>query len=176
MRPEYVWAVRQGHVMRRGGQAFNLAGVDAASWGDVSYRGTRSAWLDLQAGSQKLRLECSEGGLSQDRGQFIGLVIAVLDELDQRSPRLGVRYDQAGVYGRAMFILGLLLGLVGAICVYAGLADFGSARAWGVFAVGAGAIAGCSVLTWTHRPWRPSGMARPAELKALLTVQESQRP
>jgi hypothetical protein len=172
MRPEYVWAVKEGHVMRRGGPVLKLGDVTSAQWGDVSYRGTRSAWLDLQSGSDQIRLECSDAGLSRDRAHFIDLILAVLAELDRHHQDLGIRYDSGGPFSRALFVLGVVLTLVGGGLAYAGLRDLSTLPGWALLGVGAGLIGGCSLLAWIHRPWRPSAVARPAELRTLLTLQE----
>lgn len=164
-----TWTINDGHLMRRGGKsAFPLAKPVVASWGDLAYRGTRSAWLHLSAGELSVKLNCNDNGAGDDRAVFLELVGAVLDELAKTQPDLEIRYDGGGPFGRAMFIIASLGALVGLAFISAVVS--GSIQQNGLILAGVGMLMafGLGTLAWTYRPWQAPPSARPEELRDLL--------
>lgn len=160
--------------MRRGGKsAFPLALTDHASWGDLAYRGTRSAWLHLSAGETSVKLNCNDNGAGDDRAVFLQLVGAVLDELAEAQPDLEIRYDGGGPFGRAMFIIATLGGLAGLALISAVVS--GAVQQNGLILAGVGVLMafGLGTLAWTYRPWQAPPSARPEELRQLLGPKRS---
>ena len=178
--PEYVfkpavlsspqtWTINDGHLMRRGGKAaFPLSQTDRASWGDLAYRGTRSAWLHLNAGEASVKLNCNDNGGGDDRAVFLQLIGAVLDELAKTQPDLQIHYDGGGPFGRAMFIIATLGALAGLAFISAVVS--GAVQQNGLIIAGVGLLMafGLGTLAWTYRPWQAPPSARPAELRELL--------
>lgn len=167
--PPQTWTINDGHLMRRGGKAaFAIAQTDRASWGDLAYRGTRSAWLHLSAGETSVKLNCNDNGSGDDRAVFLELVGAVLDELSKAQPNLEIRYDGGGPFGRAMFIIATLGALAGLGFISAVVS--GAIQQNGLILAGVGVLMafGLGTLAWTYRPWQAPPSARPEALRKLL--------
>ncbi|MEL7547110.1 MAG: hypothetical protein AAGJ84_10700 [Pseudomonadota bacterium] len=169
--PTQTWAVTDGHLMRRGGKsAFSIASTDRANWGDLAYRGTRSAWLHLSSGETTVKLNCNDNGSGGDRAVFIKLILVVLDELERVQPDLQIHYDGGGAFGRAMFIISIIGTLAGMACIAA--VTMGSVAQNGIVVIGVGLLLtiGMGTLAWTYRPWQAPRIARPSELRELLSA------
>ena len=122
VRKEQTWAIKDGHLMRRGGaQALNLAEIRDASWNTVSYRGTRSAWLHLKSENGVTKIECNDQGGGRD--DFFALVLAVLSELERLQPDLKIKHGYSAPWRMALFILGVAATLLGFFLIYAGITN-----------------------------------------------------
>lgn len=155
--------------MRRGGEApLNLDHVIRGAWGDIAYRGTRAAWLELRTADQNLKLECTDHGASEDRKQFLALVRAICEELDGRHSALAIRTDSGSAYTTAIFIIGLVGIGVGLAVVLGSL--YGTFLPGNPLALIAGAIgaAACFLLAASHAPWRQYVPVSPADLLQML--------
>lgn len=120
VRKAQTWAIKDGHLMRRGGaQALNLGAVTSASWNTVSYRGTRSAWLHLTSEHGVTKLECNDQG--GGREDFFSLISDVAQELSRLNPDLEIVHGYSAPWRIALFVLGIAGTLVGLFLVYAGL-------------------------------------------------------
>lgn len=167
---EQTWTIKDGHLMRRGGKsAFPIAKTDRANWGDLAYRGTRSAWLHLSAGEDTVKLNCNDNGSGDDRRVFLQLIGAVLSELSDSNPGLEIRHDGGGPFGRAMFVLLSLGALFGAAFIAAVIAGAVNQNQFIVIGIGLLMLFGMGSLAWTYRPWQAPMVATPDDLRQLLS-------
>lgn len=157
----YIWTVRDGHVMRRGGSAMRLSEVKRASWIDMSYRGTRSAWLELSNGRDTMKIACTDQGQGPDRIAFLRLIMAVMRGLDDDAPGLLITTDGNGVVERALFGLSCLGMILGGVLIGSNLELLvqGIPGLSGMFLLVVSAFA---VLRF--QPWRPKNAASPSEI------------
>lgn len=166
---EQVWTIKDGHVMRRGGkQAFDLSTLKSATWGDMTVRGTRSAWLHLQGGSETFKIVCNESGGGRDRRAFLGLVAAICDDLDTQNRGVPIRLDGGAGFSTAMFVIGALGMLGGLFFAVAGALDW--VKRGNALAIGGGlaAAAGLGYMAWTYAPWRQVVTATPSDLAKVV--------
>lgn len=91
-RKPITWALQNGHVMRKGGaKAMRLADVVRAQWGDLTYRGTRYAWLELFGPDGEMKLDCRDAASDTDRRVFLDFATAVLADLHAAQPGFAVK-------------------------------------------------------------------------------------
>ena len=168
LRGEQTWAIREGHVMRRGGTAMKLASVTSAKWGEMAYRGTRFAWLHLNTGDETLKIECNDAGAGGDRAAYLDLVVAVAKELEKTSPSLQVEVGTGGPARWAMFIILVFGVIVGGFFVLSGALDW--VKRGHAYAIGLGGLAAvfCGWMAWVYLPWRAPQMLSAAELSAIV--------
>ena len=168
LRGEHTWAIREGHVMRRGGTAMKLASVTSAKWGEMAYRGTRFAWLHLNAGDETLKIECNDAGAGGDRAAFLDLIGAVARELAEATPDLKVQVGGGDAARWAMFIILVLGVLVGGFFVTAGVLDW--VRRGHAYAIGLGGLAAVfsAWMAWVNLPWRAPQMLSASELSTVV--------
>ncbi len=116
---EQTWALKEGHVMRKGGQtALKLSDVHTVTWADVTLRGTRSAGLHLKSDEQSVKITCSESG--GGRGGFLAFASDICEALGEAAPDAQLRIDEGAGFSMAIFVIGLVgLGL-GLFCALAG--------------------------------------------------------
>lgn len=157
----YIWTVRDGHVMRRGGSAMRLSEVKRANWIDISYRGTRSAWLELSDGRNTMKIACTDQGQGSDRISFLRLVMAVMRVLDTDAPELLISTDGNGVIERALFGLSCLgLGLGAALIGF----NFGSLIQSVPGLSGILLLLVSAIVAMKYQPWRPKNAVSPSEI------------
>lgn len=169
LRRARTWAVRDGHVLRKGAdKALKLSDVTKATWGEISYRGTRNTWLHLTGPDGVTKIECGDSGNSQERETFLRFVKAVCKALIDENPDLAIR--QGGGVGLkwSMFIIGLIGALFGLAFVFAGLT--GQLKRGEMMAVISGGlmVAFLGLLAWNYAPWRPGLILSPREMVVLL--------
>ncbi len=163
VRKEQTWAIKDGHLMRRGGaQALDLASVVSASWNTVTYRGTRSAWLHLNADEGVTKIECNDHGGGRD--EFFALVQAVLSELERLRPDLEIAQGYSAPWRIALFVLGVAGTLLGLFLIFVGITDM---TGRGSVEAGIGGLALVILLfpvAWSCRPNIKAQTSPPHEL------------
>ena len=151
VRKEQTWAIKDGHLMRRGGvQALDLAKVTDASWNTVSYRGTRSAWLHLTSADSVSKLECNDQGGGRD--DFFALIQAVLSELQRLQPDLQIKHGYSAPWRMALFILGVAATLLGVFLIYAGISNMTGRGSVEASIAGLALVVLMFPVAWTCRP------------------------
>ena len=150
-RPEQVWTIREGHLMRRGGKkALPLAEVTAAGWQEVSYRGTRTAWMSLKLGTEKVRLECNDGGTG--RTVFLELIQAIANEIEQKQPGFAFRAGDTTPVRWTYFLLAIAGSLMGMAALVAAVMDVAPAQRNQLVVSGGLACALLLPVAWSTRP------------------------
>ena len=120
VRNEQTWAIKDNHLMRRGGTAaMDLGKVTRASWNTVTYRGTRSAWLHLHTAGETMKIEYTDHGGARDG--FFSLIAAILDVFRSVNPDLEIEYGYSAPWFVALFGLGILGTLGGVFFIILGL-------------------------------------------------------
>lgn len=151
VRKEQTWAIKDDHLMRRGGSAaLNLAKVTGASWNTVSYRGTRSAWLHLESEAGTTKIEYTDNGGARD--DFFGLIQAILAVFQRVNPGLEIEYGYSAPWRVALFILGLLGTMGGVFFIYAGLTNMTGRGQVEATIVGGALVILMLPVAWTCRP------------------------
>ncbi len=151
VRKEQTWAIKDGHLMRRGGAAaLDLASVISASWNTVSYRGTRSAWLHLKSDQGVTKIECNDQGGGRDA--FFALVHAVLLELDRLQPDLGIAKGYSAPWRIALFVLGVAGTLLGLFLIFVGVTDLTGRGSIEAGIAGLAMVVLLFPVAWTCRP------------------------
>ena len=151
VRKTQTWAIKDDHLMRRGGAAaLNLADVTAASWNTVTYRGTRSAWLHLTAETGTTKIEYTDTGGARD--EFFGLIIAVAQSLARVNPELQIKHGYSAPWRTALFILGIAGSLLGIFLVYAGLTNMTGRGGVEATIAGAAMVILLVPVAWSCRP------------------------
>lgn len=157
--------------MKRGGKrALDLSKVESATWGDMTVRGQRSAWLTLNGDGEPFRVACSDGGTGSDRHQFLGLVVAITDKLPEPAR---IRMDGGAGFSMAMFVLGILGVLGGLFFMLAGAMDW--VKRGNVYAIlgGLAAAGFMGWLAWVYAPWKQVVTVSAAEFGSFITALRS---
>ena len=163
VRKEQTWAIKDGHLMRRGGaEALNLAKVTSVSWNTVAYRGTRSAWLHLKSETGTAKIECNDHGGGRD--EFFALVEAVLAELTRVQPTLEVEHGYSAPWRMALFGLGIIGTLLGAFLIYVGITDMTGRGSVEASIAGLALVVLMFPVAWTCRPNLKARTVPPHEL------------
>ncbi len=151
VRKTQTWAIKDGHLMRRGGAAaLNLADVTEASWNTVTYRGTRSAWLHLTTETGTTKIEYTDTGGARD--EFFGLVVAIADTLKSANPGLEIKHGYSAPWRMALFLLGIAGSLLGLFFVYVGLTNMTGKGGVEATIAGAALIILLVPVAWSCRP------------------------
>jgi hypothetical protein len=163
VRKEQTWAIKDGHLMRRGGaEALSLGAVTSASWNTVAYRGTRSAWLHLKSGGTITKIECNDHGGGRD--QFFALVQAVLAELARLQPDFEIEHGYSAPWRTALFVLGILGTLLGFFLIYFGVTDMTGRGSVEASIAGLALVVLMFPVAWTCRPNLKARTVPPQEL------------
>ena len=172
LRKAESWAIKDGHLMRRGGAAaLELSAVSGATWGEVSYRGTRNTWLNLTGPNGVYKLECNDFG--DGRAEFLRLLGDVVSELEVTNPTLQVKIGYVGAARMAMFIIGVVGMLAGLVFLWAGISGNVKRNEGLAIVFGLGFIVLMAPLAWGSRPW---GQARYISLGDLgVLIAEAKR-
>lgn len=168
-RKAQTWAIKDNHLMRRGGDsALDLAAVVSASWNTVSYRGTRSAWLHLQADGEVFKIECTDHGGA--RGGFLDLVRDVAATLSQVNPALEIKHGYSAPWRIALFVFGLAATALAVFLIYAGLTNMTGRGAVQATLAGLAILILMVPVAWTCRPnhkartYPPQGLVEEIDL------------
>ena len=166
-----TWMIKDGHLMKRGGKrALDLSKVEAATWGDMTVRGQRSAWLTLQGDGEPFRVGCNDGGTGADRHQFLGLIEAISGTLNESAR---IRMDGGVGFSMAMFVLGVLGVLCGLFFVLAGVMDW--VKRGNLYAI-LGGLAAAGFMGWlalSYAPWKQVVTVSAREFGAFITTLRS---
>lgn len=168
-RREQVWAIQDGHLMRRGGaSAIDLAHVQGAIWGDMAYRGTRTSWLHLEGEEAVTKIECNDSGVGEDRSEFLALIEAICAQLAEVQPDLPVRQGGGRALKWSLFLIGLMGGALGLVFVWAGLT--GNVVRGEALAIIFGGLMAASLfyLAYQYLPWRTDTVLTPAQMRRLV--------
>lgn len=151
VRKAQTWAIKDHHVMRRGGAAaLDLASVTSVSWNTVTYRGTRSAWLHLKSDAGVTKIECTDQGGGRDA--FLALVSATALELARVQPDLEIQHGYSAPWRIALFVLGIAGTLIGFFLVFAGLTNMTGKGSVQATIAGLALVILMFPVAWTCRP------------------------
>jgi len=163
------WTIREGHLLKRGAEAaLKLSEVSRATWGDMTHRGTRNAWLHLTGPDGVVKIECSDAGGSKSRETFLKLCHKVCETLAREHPDLPIRQGGGDALRWSLFLIGLGAALVGLFFVWAGIT--GNVKRGEVMAImlGAGFAGVFGLMVWSFAPWRDVQTLSPKEMTLLL--------
>ncbi|MGB3627072.1 MAG: hypothetical protein WA989_14670 [Henriciella sp.] len=170
------WTLDSGLITKDGEPFCDLGRVDRALFAEMTVRYTHSEWFDLFHGRTRYRITCNLPDGDEHNMEFKRLVSAITTELAARDPDLPVAFGAGGGERKAMFTIGLLAFVFGAI-ILAALMMGGVRDSKAMFAMlfGGGFVLFGALTGWTSRPWAslpslPASTAR--EIFARLAVQE----
>lgn len=162
-----IWTIREGHVMRRGGaHALKLADIRSAHWDEVSYRGTRSAWLTLKSPNQALKIECAEAG--ESRSEFLALVYAISEGLQAVNPNLLIGVDTGGPWRWAAFGMSVILAGLGVFGLYDEVLAAADTVNYGLAILISAGVGVAAYFAWYLSPWRPRTSLSPRAFGDML--------
>lgn len=151
VRKEQAWAIKDNHLMRRGGTAaLDLAKVTRASWNTVTYRGTRSAWLHLHSADETMKIEYTDHGGARDG--FFGLIAAIMDVFRSVNPDIQIEYGYSAPWRMALFGLGILGTLAGIFFIMLGLTGMTGKGQVQATIAGAALVILLLPVAWSCRP------------------------
>lgn len=151
VRKTQVWAIKDGHLIRRGGaSALKLADVTSANWNSVSYRATRSVWLNLSTDTDTTRIEFTDNGGARD--EFFALITAISTTLSQVNPELQIAHGYSAPWRTALFIIGLAGSALGLFLIFAGLTNMTGKGAVEATISGAAMTLLLLPVAWSCRP------------------------
>lgn len=157
--------IRDGHLLKRGAdQALNLSEVTSAAWGDMTYRGTRNAWLHLTGPDGVIKIECNDAGFGPDRHVFLELCHRVCEVLSERCPDLPIRQGGGHALRWSMFLIGILAALVGIFFFWAGVSGNVRQAEVTVILLGAFMMIAFGYVAWVFAPWQPVKSLSPSEM------------
>ncbi|MEM8617172.1 MAG: hypothetical protein AAGF20_09585 [Pseudomonadota bacterium] len=167
LRKTEIWTIKDGYLMRRGGaRAVELSTITSGVWNEVSYRGTRSAWLHLTDPHGKTRLEYNYG--SEGRDDFLGLLRALSEALVLRAPSIKIKIGYGSAIAWSMFLFGCLGVLFGVFMVAAGAMGMTNQNDLFAIGFGIGFIALTGSIAYYNQPWHSGKQITPAEFSAIL--------
>ncbi|MEL8055530.1 MAG: hypothetical protein AAGK66_05200 [Pseudomonadota bacterium] len=170
IRPEATWMVRDGHLLKRGAErALKLSEVTSAAWGDMTYRGTRNAWLHLTGPDGVVKIECNDTGVGDDRHTFLKLCEKVCGVLVEECPDLPIRQGGGRAFQWSMFILGAMAAGVGLLFLWAALSGTVRQNEMTLILIGAFMAVAFGFVAWMFAPWQPAQTLTPREMALYLS-------
>ncbi|MEM1087900.1 MAG: hypothetical protein AAGH90_09225 [Pseudomonadota bacterium] len=167
---EATWMVRDGHLLKRGAErALKLYDVTSVAWGDMTYRGTRNAWLHLTGPDGVVKIECNDAGFGDDRHTFLKLCESVCQVLAAECPDLPIRQGGGRALQWSMFLLGAMAAGVGVLFLWAVLSGTVRQNEVTVGLLGAFMAAAFGYVAWIFAPWQPVQTLSPREMALYLS-------